>query len=100
MSNHSVLGKEWVEKKYNKNQLELISKNYNLDFLTSKLICNKDLNLEQLDFFLSPRKKHYLPNPLNFKDCDKALEVVFKHIKNKSKICIFGDYDVDGATSS
>jgi single-stranded-DNA-specific exonuclease len=26
--------------------------------------------------------------------------VVFKHIKNKSKICIFGDYDVDGATSS
>ena len=100
MSNHSVLGKEWVEKKYNKNQLELISKNYNLDFLTSKLICNKDLNLDQLDFFLSPRIKHYLPNPLNFKDCDKALEVVFKHIKNKSKICIFGDYDVDGATSS
>ena len=33
MSNHSVLGKEWVEKKYNKNQLELISKNYNLAYV-------------------------------------------------------------------
>ena len=31
---------------------------------------------------------------------DKGLDVVTNHLKKKSKICIFGDYDVDGATSS
>jgi single-stranded-DNA-specific exonuclease len=28
------------------------------------------------------------------------LKIISRHIKNKTKICIFGDYDVDGATSS
>lgn len=100
MKNHSVQGKEWVIKTFDKNSAELISKEYNLDFLTSKLLAIRNINSENIKNFLDPKIKNFLPNPLRFKDMDKGLNVVAKHLKKKSKICIFGDYDVDGATSS
>ena len=100
MKNHSVQGKEWVQKVYDKNLLELISSKYDLDYLTAKLIAIKGYEIEEIENFLDPKIKNFLPNPTQFKDCDKAIKTIYKHIENKSKICIFGDYDVDGATSS
>jgi len=100
MSNHSVQGKEWVLKEYDKNLVELISKNYNLDFFISKLLAIKNINTNNIDNFLNPRIKNFLPNPYIFKDMKKGLSLLSEHIKKNNKICIFGDYDVDGATSS
>ena len=100
MSNHSVQGKEWVLKDFDKNLAEYISKEYDLDFLTSKLLVNRNINQKNIENFLNPKIKNFLPNPYNFKDMGKGLETISRHIKNKNKICIFGDYDVDGATSS
>ncbi len=100
MSNHSVQGKEWVLKEYDKNLVELISKNYNLDFFISKLLAIKNINTNDIDNFLNPRIKNFLPNPYIFKDMEKGLTLLSKHIKKNNKICIFGDYDVDGAASS
>ena len=100
MSNHSVKGKEWVLKDFDKNLAEYISKEYDLDFLTSRLLANRNIHQKNIENFLNPKIKNFLPNPYNFKDMGKGLETIFRHIKNKNKICIFGDYDVDGATSS
>ena len=100
MSNHSVQGKEWVLKDFDKNLTEYISKEYDLDFLTSRLLANRNINQKNIENFLNPKIKNFLPNPYNFKDMGKGLETISRHIKNKNKICIFGDYDVDGATSS
>ena len=100
MSNHSVQGKEWVLKDFNKNLAEYISKEYDLDFLTSRLLANRNITQKNIENFLNPKIKNFLPNPYNFKDMGKGLETISRHIKNKNKICIFGDYDVDGATSS
>ena len=100
MSNHSVQGKEWVLKDFDKNLAEYISKEYDLDFLTSRLLVNRNINQKNIENFLNPKIKNFLPNPYNFKDMGKGLETISRHIKNKNKICIFGDYDVDGATSS
>jgi single-stranded-DNA-specific exonuclease len=99
MSNHSVQGKEWVLKDFDKNLAEYISKEYDLDFLTSRLLANRNINQKNIENFLNPKIKNFLPNPNNFKDMGKGLETISRHIKNKNKICIFGDYDVDGATS-
>jgi single-stranded-DNA-specific exonuclease len=100
MSNHSVQGKEWVLKDFDKNLAEYISKEYDLDFLTSRLLANRNIHQKNIENFLNPKIKNFLPNPYNFKDMGKGLETISRHIKNKNKICIFGDYDVDGATSS
>ena len=100
MSSHSVQGKDWVTKDYDKNFIEFISNEYQLDYLTSKLLSIKGFSKYEIESFLNPKIKKFLPNPYLFKDCDKAVNIFFKHIQNKNNICIFGDYDVDGATSS
>ncbi len=100
MSSHSVQGKDWVTKNYDKNFIEFISNEYQLDYLTSKLLSIKGFSKYEIESFLNPKIKKFLPNPYLFKDCDKAVNIFFKHIQNKNNICIFGDYDVDGATSS
>ena len=41
-----------------------------------------------------------LPNPNILKDMDKAVIKTYETILKKSKIAIFGDYDVDGASST
>ena len=51
-------------------------------------------------FFLNPSIKNFLPNPNNLLDMDKSTERTFEAILKKEKIGIFGDYDVDGATST
>ena len=50
--------------------------------------------------FEKPSIKNLLPNPLQLKDMDKAINRSFLSIKNNEMIGIFGDYDVDGATST
>ena len=100
MKNHSVQGKEWVIKDYDKNHLELISSKYELDYFTAKLLSIKGFVVNEIKSFLEPKIKNFLPNPSRFKDCDEGIKIIYKHILNNSKICIFGDYDVDGATST
>ncbi len=64
------------------------------------------LTLQALDLLLQNRFKEGflslkdLPNPSEFKDMDKATTRIVSAIKNKEKITIIGDYDVDGVTST
>jgi single-stranded-DNA-specific exonuclease len=66
----------------------------------------KALTLSSLSTLLQNRFKEGflslkdLPQPSTFKDMDKATERIVSAIKNKEKITIIGDYDVDGVTST
>ncbi|SFZ97333.1 Single-stranded-DNA-specific exonuclease RecJ [hydrothermal vent metagenome] len=64
------------------------------------------LTLNALENILSSRFKEGflslkdLPQPSTFKDMEKATKRIVKAIKNREKITIIGDYDVDGVTST
>jgi len=66
----------------------------------------RKLTLQALDDLLQNRFKEGflslkdLPQPNTFKDMEKATERIVSAIKNKEKITIVGDYDVDGVTST
>ena len=62
--------------------------------------CERNILEENIPRFLDPKLKHYLPDPFHLLDMDRAIERVILSTKNQEKICVFGDYDVDGATSS
>lgn len=50
--------------------------------------------------FLNPSIKEYMPNPSVLRDMDMAAHVIADSILRGDKIAIYGDYDVDGITST
>ena len=53
-----------------------------------------------IDDFINPTMQAYRGNPSLLSDMDIAIERIVQAMKNKEKIMIFADYDVDGVTSS
>ena len=94
MKNPSVQGKEWVIKNYDNNLLELISNKYDLDFFIAKLLSIKGFKEHEVESFLEPKIKNYLPNPFHFKDCDEGVNIIYKHINNNSKITINSNMNI------
>ena len=100
MNTLSVSGKNWILKKYNQDNLSFLKENFSLDEITSKLLSIRNIKREDISSFLNPSIKNILPNPNNLIDMGKGTSRTLDAIKKKEKIGIFGDYDVDGATST
>jgi len=73
---------------------------YNLPHFISPYLMSKGLELNDFDSFFSPKLKNLLPEPFLFKDLEKGVNRLADEIINNRPIGIFGDYDVDGATSA
>ena len=100
MKSLSLSGKKWILKKFDQSDLSFIKENFYLDEITSKLLSIRKINRKDVYSFLNPSIKNFLPNPNDLIDMKKSTLRTIQAIKNKEKIVIFGDYDVDGATST
>jgi single-stranded-DNA-specific exonuclease len=100
MISTSVSGKTWVSKKFNTSELDFFKKDFFLDEITAKLLSIRKIQRQDVKTFLEPSIKNVLPNPFLLKDMNIAVERTIKAIKQKDRIAIFGDYDVDGAAST
>ena len=100
MNSFSVSSKNWISKKFSSEEINFFKTNYFLDEIVAKLLSIRKIKKEEVKSFLHPTIKNILPNPYILKDMDKAIERTEKAIIDREKIGIFGDYDVDGATST
>ncbi len=96
----SLLGRKWIEKKRDPAITEKIIERYNVPDILASIMTARGITLETVDAFLNPKLKSSLPNPFDFKDMEKGVDRIIEAIKHQEKIAIFGDYDVDGITSS
>ena len=96
----SVSGKNWILKNFNQEEISYLKENFLLDEVTAKLLSIRKIKKRDISGFLNPSIKNFLPNPDTLLDMEKSSSRVIKSIKNLEKIGIFGDYDVDGATST
>ena len=55
---------------------------------------------EDRDIFLNPKLSDYRGDPFDLSDMETWTELIIETMKSGGSICIFGDYDVDGITSS
>ncbi len=77
----------------------VMAKELSLTPLTAQLLINRGCaDIEEARKFLS-KETELLHDPFLLKDMDKAAERIVSAVKNREKIIIFGDYDVDGVTS-
>ncbi len=96
----SVSNKNWVYKKFNNDDVLFYKENFSLDEITSKLLSIRKIKKEDISNFINPSIKNILPNPNILNDMQKSAKRTFQAIRNNEKIAIFGDYDVDGASST
>lgn len=88
----SVLGQVWQPRK-----LAYTPRESNL---LSHLLAQRSILEQDKADFLSPTLRHFLPNPITLNDMAAGVDAAIKAIHEGKKILVFGDYDVDGATSS
>ena len=100
MKTLSVNDKKWILKKYNQDEITYYKDNFSLDEITSKLLSIRNIKKENIISFLNPSIKNFLPNPNSLVDMEKSTKRTINAINKREKIGIFGDYDVDGATST
>ena len=95
----SVKNQIWIEKNYDVSN-ELVLLNKKLNPVLSKLLASRDVDPANLENFLNPKIKNLIPDPFVLSDMELATEKIIDFIEQKKKIGIFGDYDVDGSTST
>ncbi|MDC1212752.1 single-stranded-DNA-specific exonuclease RecJ [Pelagibacteraceae bacterium] len=100
MNTLSVNGKSWKLKKYSEDDVSYLKENFFLDDITSRLLSIRKIKKEDINSFLNPSIKNFLPNPNTLIDMVKSTKRTISAIDKKEKFGIFGDYDVDGATST
>lgn len=77
-----------------------IGEKFNIDQVTARIIRNRDV-VEEEDiqkFLYGDLQDLYDPHLL--KDGEKLVEILAQKIKEKKKVCIIGDYDIDGVMST
>ena len=94
----SISGKKWEQKKINQNLADKLKQDYNFDQILSKLIVSKKFDDHEIATINNDLDLNNIF--LNNIDFNKSLELVINTIKNKEKICLLGDYDVDGSAAT
>ena len=70
------------------------------DNIVTQLLLARGVAREDLSRHLSPTLRSFLPDPSEFRDMDAAAERLAEAILGDETLTIYGDYDVDGATSA
>lgn len=77
-----------------------IAQEFHIDPVIARIIRNRDVEtFEQIHEYLHGTIND-IPSPWSMKDMKKAVQLINEKIKNRNKIRIIGDYDIDGVTST
>lgn len=96
----SVLGRRWVERATNPSDVMSIAQRLRIDEVVARLLNARGVTADEAQGFLNPSLKADLPDPSLVRDMDLAADRLADAVIAREGIAIFGDYDVDGATSS
>ena len=77
-----------------------IAGRFHISPITARLIRNKDLTtMEEIDAYLNGTISDLYDGML-MKDMDRAIEILSEKIREKQKIRVIGDYDIDGINAT
>ncbi|MEO0637305.1 MAG: single-stranded-DNA-specific exonuclease RecJ [Pseudomonadota bacterium] len=99
----SLSGQRWVSR-LNPAQTAMaqaISQDHDgISDLVARVLAVRDVTSEDANVYLQPSIRDLLPDPSTLTDMDVACTRLAAAIADRESVAIFGDYDVDGATSS
>jgi single-stranded-DNA-specific exonuclease len=98
----SLTGRRWYERldAAGSNVALAIAQHHGLPDLVARVLAGRDVTVEDAPAFLHPTIKSLMPDPSILTDMDGLAERIADAIVCGEAVAIFGDYDVDGATSA
>lgn len=68
--------------------------------IVTQLLLSRGVAPDEIERHRAPSMRHFLPDPSHFRDMDTAAERLARAVTSGETVTIYGDYDVDGATSA
>lgn len=98
----SATGQRWVARldQAGENRALAMSQTHGLPDLISRVLAGRGVPFETALEFLDPTLRRLMPEPYSMMDCEAAADRLARAIERNERVAIFGDYDVDGASSS
>jgi single-stranded-DNA-specific exonuclease len=93
----SILGQPW---RWRGAAADGYDEGFQPDGLVDQLLMARGVAREEIERHRQPTLRGFMPDPSVFRDMDKAAERLADALEAGESVTIFGDYDVDGATSA
>ena len=96
----SVTGRRWSARLDDDLGAMMLAQRLDLPEVLARVLVARGVKADEVDRFLEPRLRDTMPDPLVMADMENAAGRIADAVEAGETVGIFGDYDVDGATSS
>src|SRR5215813_5201777 len=96
----SVCGRRWQLRGSDIREAQLFAERLGLPEIVGRLLAQRGIDYDQAPGFPAPRLRHQFPDPSHLRDMDVAAARLVRAVCEGETVAVFGDYDVDGATSA
>jgi single-stranded-DNA-specific exonuclease len=93
----SLTGQKWL---WRGGDVDARDPSFQPDDLVTQLLLARGVERHDLDRHREPTIRGFMPDPSIFQDMDRAAERLADAVEAREAITVYGDYDVDGATSA
>ncbi|HXV24476.1 MAG TPA: single-stranded-DNA-specific exonuclease RecJ [Alphaproteobacteria bacterium] len=96
----SVSGRLWRERLEDWSLATKLAQTHGLPEIVARVLAARGVTAGLVETFLKPTLRALLPDPSRLRDMDRAAGRLARAIETGEAVAVFGDYDVDGATSA
>jgi single-stranded-DNA-specific exonuclease len=93
----SITGQQW---RWRGTAADGMDSRFESDDLVTQLMLARGCPYDQLEAYRNPSIRAFMPDPSIFRDMDRAAQRLAEAVLAGESVTVFGDYDVDGATSA
>lgn len=98
----SATGRIWLDRLDQRGSARALAivQRYQLPEMLARVLAGRGVELDAVDDFLDPTIRKLMPDPYTVTQMETAAARIADAAMRNEKVAIFGDYDVDGATSA
>src|SRR3982075_392408 len=99
---HSATGKLWRDRLDPRGAARALAivQRYQLPEMLARVLAGRDVEIDAVEDFLDPTIRKLMPDPYTVTQMEAGAKRIADAAARGEKVAIFGDYDVDGATSA
>lgn len=97
---NSLMQNRWVVAPAEQDVIDRIARQHGLPEIVARLLAARSVKPDEVEAFLYPRLARDFPDPFSLAGMRDLADFMVRAMADGRKIAVFGDFDVDGATSA